>query len=286
MRPGDHHEERLPHAARRGLHPEGEEDPRVGVGGIEQLVRDPRAGHVAHEQHRDGEAEGELDGLPQRHAEVPPLVERVQTQAGVDEQRPIEHGGGSRVAPELHKPPAAGLHRVERDQAQGVIEEMGREVGEEHQPRGKPELAGGERRHAPPGNASGTTRASRSHHAGDEPEAACTARCCSTVLTSAGRFERSTSSRAYPTTPEPDAAELFLRPITPTPRSHRRRSFLDPVVLGRPSGAPMRRRALAPLSWYARPLGRCARDRQPPSRGAFSHGRQVSHGHLGPRGAL
>src|SRR5262245_30839153 len=62
-------------------------------------------------------------------------VERIKRQPEVGGQRAIEHDGRQWVPPQSQKPNSAGFHCFERDQAQGVIDEMGREVSQQHENR-------------------------------------------------------------------------------------------------------------------------------------------------------
>src|SRR5262245_47813217 len=62
-------------------------------------------------------------------------IERVKCQSEVSSQSAVEHDGGQRVAPQRQNPNTAGFHRCERDQTQGVIDEMGRKVGQQHETR-------------------------------------------------------------------------------------------------------------------------------------------------------
>src|SRR4029450_12342155 len=62
-------------------------------------------------------------------------VERIKRQPEVGAQRAVEHDRGQWVAPQSQKPNSAGFHRFQRDQAQGVIDEMGREVSQQHETR-------------------------------------------------------------------------------------------------------------------------------------------------------
>jgi hypothetical protein len=45
----------------------------------------------------------------------------------------VKHQGAERVAPQSLEPHRAGFRRIERDQAERVVEQMGAEEGEQHQ---------------------------------------------------------------------------------------------------------------------------------------------------------
>ena len=62
-------------------------------------------------------------------------VKRIKCQSEVGGQGAVEHDGGQWVPPQSQKPNTAGFHCFERDQAQGVIDEMGREVSQQHETR-------------------------------------------------------------------------------------------------------------------------------------------------------
>jgi CRP-like cAMP-binding protein len=52
----------------------------------------------------------------------------------VNDEGRVQRGARGKAAPEAEEGEAAGLGRVERDQARGMVREVAREVGEQHQP--------------------------------------------------------------------------------------------------------------------------------------------------------
>jgi hypothetical protein len=78
--------EQLTLAVLRREGPEHQRHARVGVLHAVELPGDPRADDVGDEQRRDRESERELRGLPERHAQRAPLVERPERERDVREQ--------------------------------------------------------------------------------------------------------------------------------------------------------------------------------------------------------
>jgi hypothetical protein len=69
---------------------------------------------------------------------VASLVKRVKRQHEVGQQRAVEDRSAQRIAPQSQKPCATGFHGIERNQSEGMIEQMGGEIGEQHQARDDP----------------------------------------------------------------------------------------------------------------------------------------------------
>ena len=61
------------------------------------------------------------------------------------QDRSIEQNRADRVAPQAVEPGAARLHRLDRDEAQGVIAEMGEEKSAEHEACHQTDLAAPDR---------------------------------------------------------------------------------------------------------------------------------------------
>ena len=98
------------------------------------------------EQERDDETERKLRRLEPRPAELPPLVERVEAEPHVGQERGVEQErAGKRLPDELLESEPA-LHRRDRDVAKRVVEEVKRHIGEEDEARGQPKAADVERR--------------------------------------------------------------------------------------------------------------------------------------------
>src|SRR5438034_8516300 len=62
-------------------------------------------------------------------------VERIKRKSEMGSQSAVVHDGGQWIPPQQQKPNTTGFHRIERDQAQGVIDEMGREVSQQRETR-------------------------------------------------------------------------------------------------------------------------------------------------------
>src|SRR5207253_6622851 len=71
------------------------------------------------------------------------LIERVEGEPKMDGQRAVEHGCCEPSPPESYKPSPSGFHGLERDQSQGVIDEVGCEIGQQHETRDKPYASNG-----------------------------------------------------------------------------------------------------------------------------------------------
>src|SRR4029077_11892826 len=77
--------------------------------------------------------EGELQRLPPRHPQGAAAIERPVGEEQVADERGVEREGTEVTAPEQDEPLASGQHRVDRDEAERVVEEVGGEVGEQHE---------------------------------------------------------------------------------------------------------------------------------------------------------
>src|SRR5438445_10035982 len=71
------------------------------------------------------------------------LIERVESKPKMDGQRAVEHGCCEPPPPESHKPSPSSFHGLKRDQSQGVIDEVGCEIGQQHETRDKPYASNG-----------------------------------------------------------------------------------------------------------------------------------------------
>src|SRR5229473_1562714 len=70
-----------------------------------------------------------------RPAELAPPVEGPQGEQIVDAERAVEGDGARQAAPDEDEPVLPRRHGLERDEPERVVEEVGREVGEEHEAR-------------------------------------------------------------------------------------------------------------------------------------------------------
>src|SRR6266581_4582716 len=71
------------------------------------------------------------------------LIERVESKPKMDGQRAVEHGCCEPPPPESYKPSPSSFHGLKRDQSQGVIDEVGCEIGQQHETRDKPYASNG-----------------------------------------------------------------------------------------------------------------------------------------------
>ena len=63
-----------------------------------------------------------------------PLIKRPQRKTKMRQQRTIEHRRAHRIAPQGEKPDPAGFHRFQRDQAERMVEQVGRQIGQQNKP--------------------------------------------------------------------------------------------------------------------------------------------------------
>ena len=134
MRPGDDQNQHLQVAV---LGNADEIDPQqvsvvAGIG-MEEVVGDSRADDMAGEQDRNGKAEDDLAELGRAQPQAPPLPQCPQRQPVMDEEAAVEQHLRRAVRPDAEDVPQHVFHRLERDEADGMVEEMHRHIGEHHQ---------------------------------------------------------------------------------------------------------------------------------------------------------
>ena len=129
--PRDEEQHGLEKARPRIDDPKPEEEPRVRVASAEHGIGETRGDHVGSEERRHGQPQHDLGRLPGGHAEGPPSVDEPEPEKPVSEERAVERGGRQWVPPEGEKPHAPRGHGVERNQAEGVVGEVGQEICEE-----------------------------------------------------------------------------------------------------------------------------------------------------------
>jgi hypothetical protein len=138
--PGHGEDDDLAQARDRIELPEREHHERVGRLRPGHLVRQSGAHHVPHEEGRHQQSQGKLARFPRRHAERAPPVEGPQGEQIVDAERAVEGDGARQAAPDEDEPVLPRRHGLERDEPERVVEEVGREVGEEHEARPEADL--------------------------------------------------------------------------------------------------------------------------------------------------
>ncbi len=147
VRPGDHQGQQLQHAM---FGQADEIDPQeidvVAAVGVEEIVRDAGADDVAGEEDRNGKAQHNLGELGAPQPQAPPLPQRPQRQRVMDEETAIEQRLRRSIRPDSEDVPQHVFHRLERYQADGVVEEMHRHIGEHRQARKKPHSTNHRRR--------------------------------------------------------------------------------------------------------------------------------------------
>ena len=110
--------------------------------GVEKIVGDAGADDMAGEQDRDREAEDDLAQLGDAQPQAPPLPQRPQCQRVMDEKAAVEQRLRRPVRPDPEDVPQHILHRLERDQADRMVEQMHRHIGEHHQAAKEAAVAG------------------------------------------------------------------------------------------------------------------------------------------------
>ena len=141
VRPGDEQDDALAQAEIGPDVPEGERHARVGIDLAIQQIGQACAHDVAGEQHGDREPERELRRLPCGHPPGAPPVDRPERHRDVDEEGAVERDGAERAAPEREEPEPSRFHGVDRHEAERVVHQMGRDVGEQDTARPEPESA-------------------------------------------------------------------------------------------------------------------------------------------------
>ncbi len=106
----------------------------------EQSLADACANDMEQDQERNAQAKHELQRLDRPPAEFATLVERPDAKPGMGEGRRIEGCGDRQELPEQGVVIDARLHRLDRDIAERVIEEMADQIAEQHQPADQPDL--------------------------------------------------------------------------------------------------------------------------------------------------
>jgi hypothetical protein len=132
VQPGDDEHERLTQACAGVERPHAEEQTRIGVDAPEPLEGQARSHDVSDEPQGNGQTQRELQCFPRWHAQRPPAVERTEGERHVHDERCVQHERGERVTPHREEDAAARFHRLDRDEAEGVVGEVGREIGEQH----------------------------------------------------------------------------------------------------------------------------------------------------------
>ena len=136
--------------ALRVREPERGHHPRIVRRHPEQLPRQPGIGRVSDQHDRQGEAERDAQELQRRQAEGAPLVDRPQREHEMDRERAVEQHGAERARPDLDREFERGFGGLERNEPERVVDEVGGDVGEEHEAGGEPQ--------APPHRAGGQVR--------------------------------------------------------------------------------------------------------------------------------
>ena len=107
----------------------------IGIVGPGELVGALSADNVTDQQERNCEPQRQLRGLSPWHDECSALIKRPGREPEMGHQRGNEEYRAGRTAPHPEEPNPARLHRVERDQAERMVDEMRRHVGQKNEPR-------------------------------------------------------------------------------------------------------------------------------------------------------
>ena len=138
--PGDHQHRELKSAARRIGHEIYVQRSRViAVVGAVERVGDPRVQDVIGEDERNRESEDELRRFGGGHPERAAQPQCPQRQAVMCRERAVEDETAERAPPNLVDKVKLAIHDLDRDEAQAVVDEMSRHVGEHDEARSQPE---------------------------------------------------------------------------------------------------------------------------------------------------
>jgi hypothetical protein len=141
VRPRDEQDDALAQAEIGPEVPEAERHARVRIDLAIQQIGHACAHDVAGEQDGNREPERELGGLPCGHPPGAPPVDRPERRRDVDEEGGVERDGAERIAPEREEPEPSGFHGLERHEAERVVHQVGRDIGEQDTARPEPESA-------------------------------------------------------------------------------------------------------------------------------------------------
>src|ERR1700761_8168549 len=95
---------------------------------------------MGNDQERDAQAERQLQRLQRGPAELPALVQRPDAEAGMDQRRAVERDRHGQKLPEQRVVIDTLRHRIERDVAERLIEEMAAQIAEQPQATGEADL--------------------------------------------------------------------------------------------------------------------------------------------------
>jgi hypothetical protein len=110
------------------LEPERDQYPGIRIVSIESPPGDSRPDDVTNEQGGQHEPERVLGRFPRRHPKRAPVVEKPERQHAVHRDGAVERERPGSAPPQDEKPPAAHGHRLERDEPEGVVGEVKRQV--------------------------------------------------------------------------------------------------------------------------------------------------------------
>jgi hypothetical protein len=102
--------------------------------------RKPDAQHMRHDKYRNCQAEEQLQQLHCLPSELPALIQRPDAEGGMHETRGVEHDCHREKLPEPGMQLHPIGHRVQRDIAERMIEEMAQHIGEQDHAADEPDL--------------------------------------------------------------------------------------------------------------------------------------------------
>lgn len=137
MDPRHQQERGLGHAGQRFV-PTQKDHARIGRDNAVKLVSKPRVDRMSRQQWWDGKAKDKLDRVARPHAQGAAAVQQPQRQIEVKSERAVKRRRADRVAPDRQEHILARIHRVEPEQAEGMIDQMGGHIGEQDQAGDQP----------------------------------------------------------------------------------------------------------------------------------------------------
>ena len=140
VHPGDHQHRELLHAV-QGTGDEVRIEQRRVIAVVRPVERvgDARLQDVRGEKERNREAEHQLRRLGERHFQRAAQPQRPECQAVMNGEGAVEEDAAERARPILIDLPQRLVHHLDRYEAEAVIDEMGRHVGEHDEPRSQPQ---------------------------------------------------------------------------------------------------------------------------------------------------
>jgi hypothetical protein len=106
---------------------------------VKRLAK-PRADDVGDDEHRDAQAQYELERLDCLPAKLPAFIQRPDAERGMNQARGVEQDRDGEELPERGVQIDPARQRLQRDVAQRMVEEMADQIGEQDYAAGETDL--------------------------------------------------------------------------------------------------------------------------------------------------